>query len=259
MPGPVVVGVDGTEETFRAVRWAAAHADRHGTGVRLVHAVEHHRDPAGVLRAALAAVTAAGLPVTATIGDVSAAELLVRESAGASLVVLGTQGHGGFSGRLIGVAASTVAARGSCPMTVVGGAEPMAGPVVVGVDGTPTSDAAVDFALREASLRGTDLLAVHGLVDPVSATVLDPDRAHELVAERLAHLVGRYPEVKVTQEEVRNKPGAALVEYGAGAQLVVVGSSRRIGKRGLVLRSTGQHLLYRAPCPIAVVRSDHAI
>ena len=156
-------------------------------------------------------------------------------------------------------------------MAVVGVDEPVAGPVVVGVDGTRTSDVAVDFALREASLRGTDLLAVHGLVDPVSATVLDPDRAHELVAERLARLVERYPEVKecndgpaplevkVTQEDVRNTPGAALAEHAAGAQLVVVGSSRRIGKRGLVLRSTGQHVLHRAPCPVAVVSRDHTM
>ncbi|MPZ78948.1 MAG: universal stress protein [Actinophytocola sp.] len=258
---PVVVGVDETAAALRAVRWAATQAGRRGTGLRLVHAVGTDGD--GEAEALRAAEAVAGMPVTVATDVVSAAELLVRESAGASLVVLGTRGHGGFSGRMIGATVTTLAARGRCPMVVLGGTdEPAAGPVVVGVDGTQTSDAAVAFAFREAALRGTDLLAVHGWTPPVSygTAALGYDRADdvaEVVAARLTGWRERYPEVPVTREVVPDTPGRVLLDRASGAQLVVVGSRRRVGYRGLVLRSTGQYLLDRAPCPVAVVRSDH--
>jgi nucleotide-binding universal stress UspA family protein len=246
MSGPVVVGVDGTAAALGAVRWAVAYADRHGGGLRLVHAVEPHD-----LAHRLDAATVAGMPVTVVKDDLSAAELLVRESARASLVVLGTRGAGGYFGRMIGATATTFAARGQCPMVVTDSAgEPAEGPVVVGIDGTPTSDAAVDFAFREAALHRTGLLAVHG------ATAPHPE-ADEMIAERLRCWCEQYREVDVTREIVPNTAGKALLDRAAGARLVVVGSRRRVGYRGLVLRSTGQYLLDHASCPVAVVRRDH--
>lgn len=262
MPRQVVVGVDGTADGLRAARWAAAHARLYGAGLRLVHAAPDHRRAERVLRAAQNAVDGAvsGRPVTVA-SSVPAAELLVHESADASLVVLGSRGHGGFTGLLTGPTAITVATRARCPMVVMGGVdEPGNGPVVVGVDGTWTSDAALDFALREASLLGTGLIAVHGLTAPVAGVgVLGRDRAEEVVAKRLSRRAACYPDVEVRQEVLAGTPGRVLLDLAATAQLVVVGSSRRTGYRGPLLRSTSQHLLHRAPCPVAVVRRDHPI
>ncbi|MFI7680149.1 universal stress protein [Actinophytocola sp. NPDC049390] len=261
MSRPVVVGVDGTADALRAVRWAAEHAGPRGADLRLVHAASSPACAARVVREARDVVyeVAAGLPVSVVTGELPSAELLVRESAGASFVVLGSRGRGGFSGLLIGTTAVTVAARGGCPMVVMGGPDERGdGPVVVGVDGTVNSDAAIDFALREASLRGTGLVAVHGLIAPVEGNVT-PDRVAETIAERLADRGARYPEVKVVQEVVADTPGRALLDRAASAQLAVVGSGRRIGYRGALLRSTSQYLLHQAPCPVAVVRRDHPI
>ncbi|GAB1516713.1 universal stress protein [Actinophytocola sp. KF-1] len=259
MPGPVVVGVDGTADTLRAVRWAAVCAGLRDAGLRLVHASSSRDDVPRIARDAAHEV-AAGLPVTVVIGDLSPAELLVRESVGASLVVLGNRGHAGFSGRLIGATAITVAARGRCPMVVMGGPEePGSGPVVVGVDGTPACHAALRFAMTEASLRGAGLIAVHGLMTPGADATRDRDRMEELIAERLTDHRASHPDVKVVHEIVADTPGRALLDRAASAQLVVVGSGRRIGYRGALLRSTSQYLLHQAPCPVAVVRRDHPI
>lgn len=263
MSRPVVVGVDGTVDALRAVRWAAGHAGLRDTGLRLVHAASSRERAEGVLRDArdVVAEVAAGLPVTVVIGEIPAAELLVRESAHASLVVLGGPGHGGFSGLLTGTTALTVAGHGRCPLVVMGGPEDAGnGPVVVGLDGTATSDAALDFALREASLRGTGLIAVHGLTTPgVKDTVLDRDHAHAMIAERIATRQADHPDVKVVEEVVLDTPGRALLGHATSAQLAVVGSRRRLGHRGLLLRSTGQYLLHQAPCPVAVVRCEHRV
>lgn len=252
MPGPVVVGVDGTADALRAVRWAAEHAGRHGIGLRLVHALEQ---PAGADRAAgllrtaenIARDAVPGLPVTAVTDAAPAAELLVRESGDASLTSLGGRGHGGFTGRLIGVTALTLATRGHCPMVVMTG-EPGPGPVVVGTDGSQTSDAALSFAFREAVVRGNDLLVVQSSVQDAPP----PD----VVAEQLECWRARHPDVKVSHEIVPDAPGRALLDRTTGAQLVIVGSRRRTGCRGLVLRATGQLLLHHAHCPVAVVRWD---
>jgi nucleotide-binding universal stress UspA family protein len=258
--GPVVVGVDGTAAARRAVRWAAEYAGRHGNELRLVHAVErpYGQDRvARVLRMAegVARETVTGLAVTVATGEMSPAELLIRESGHASLVVLDGPGHGGYSGQLIGDTTRRLAAQGRCPMVSMTG-EPGQGPVVVGTDGTRTSDAAVAFAVHEAAVRGTDLLAVLGCPQ-TAAGGEPPGDAVETVAGWLVPWRARYPEVKISQEVVLDTPGRALLGRAVGAQLVVVGSRRRVGYRGLVLRATSQLLLHHAPCPVAVVRWDH--
>lgn len=260
MPGPVVVGVDGTADALRAVRWAAVRAGLSDVGLRLVHASQTCDGVSRIARD-VADETVGGVSVTVVTGEGSAAGLLVRESASASLVVLGNRGHGGFSGLLVGATVATVAARGRCPMVVMGGPEELGnGPVVVGVDGTPTCDAALGFAFAEASLRCTGLIAAHGMVSAVEEDVArDRDRVAELIAEQVAGHRSSYPHVKVVQEVMADTPGRALLDQAASAQLAVVGSGRRIGYRGALLRSTSRYLLHHAPCPVAVVRRDHPV
>jgi len=84
----------------------------------------------------------------------------------AQLVVIGDRGLGGVAGLLIGSVAFALAAGGSCPVVIVRGqTDATDGPVVVGVDGSPISEAALAFAFEAAALRGAPLLAVHAWRD----------------------------------------------------------------------------------------------
>jgi nucleotide-binding universal stress UspA family protein len=286
---PVVVGVDGSPSALHAVRWAAAEAVRRGLPIKLVHG---YQSPVGLHGGAVAsgvvrnALRAEGRRILRhaqeAVADVSAelrpaivleyapvVPMLANESTSASLLVLGTRGLGGFTGLVIGSTAVLLAGRAHCPMVVVRGAgdgpPPEAGPVVVGVDSHDNSEAAVGFAFATAASHGADLVAVHTWTDSITDTVLlghpaPPDfepaqrNAYATLIERVAGWQEKYPEVRVTREVVRDHPSRALLRYAAGARLVVVGTRGRGGFRGLVLGSTGQHLLHHAPCPVAVVR-----
>jgi nucleotide-binding universal stress UspA family protein len=285
----VVAGVDGSECGLQAVRWAAAEAVRRQLPVRLVAA---HAWPSGGLvgdpglgvdyRAVLRDVVLGHLATAAADARQVAPELdieqvevtgypvpvLLGESAHAEIVVLGDRGLGGFTGLLIGSVAVEVTAHASCPVIVVRGSEPdrtgpRPEPVVVGVDGSPTSEAATAFAFEAASLRRVPLVAVHVwrdvLVDATMAPLLDWDvidsDEREVLAERLAGWTEKYPDVPVRRLVARDRPARALVEESGRAQLVVVGSRGRGGFHGLLLGSVSQALLHNAHCPVAVVRS----
>jgi nucleotide-binding universal stress UspA family protein len=282
----VVAGVDGSRRGLKAVRWAATEADRRGLPLRLVTAHSWMigglnpglaLDPDVVLRdvsldnlraaAAAAARVAPQLEVEQVEVTGSPAAVLQAESAGAELVVLGNRGLGGFTGLLIGSVSVELAAHATCPVVVVRGPEPdyaspLCDPVVVGVDGSPMSEAAVAFAFEAASFRRVPLVAVHvwqdSVLDPTMAPLLDWDAVEsderEVLAERLAGWATKYPDVPVRQLVVRDRPAHMLVEQSGRAQLVVVGSRGRGGFSGLLLGSVSQALLHHADCPVAVVR-----
>jgi len=121
---------------------------------------------------------------------------------------------------------------------------------------------------RDVVSRPVISVDTHSTVrDAVTDTVLlghpaPPDfepaqqRAYETLAERLAGWQEKYPDVHVRREVVRDHPSRALLRYAEGARLIVVGTRGRGGFSGLVLGSTGQHLLHHAPCPVAVVRTE---
>lgn len=284
----VVAGVDGSECSLQAVRWAAAEAARRLVPLRLVAAhawpsggligdpglgVDHRAVMRDVVLGHLAAAAGAARQVASGL-EVEQAEvagypesILPAESAHAEMVVLGSRGLGGFTGLLIGSVAVAVTAHAACPVVVVRGPEPdltapRAEPVVVGVDGSPVSEAAVAFAFEEASLRRVPLVAVHvwrdRLLDAAVAPLLDWDAIEsderQVLAERLAGWSEKYPDVAVRRLVAYDRPARALVEESGRAQLVVVGSRGRGGLHGMLLGSVSQALLHHAHCPVAVVR-----
>lgn len=142
-------------------------------------------------------------------------------------------------------------------------------PVVVGVDGSPSSLDAVEVAAREAGLRGVDLLALHvwntrserayeGPGDPLNA-VVDIERLRQeeqrLLDETVAPWQERHPRLVVERRLVRSRVRPSLIEASCDAQLVVVGARGRGGFTGLLLGSVSQALLHHAHCPVAVVRA----
>jgi nucleotide-binding universal stress UspA family protein len=183
------------------------------------------------------------------------------------MVVLGSRGLGGFTGMLIGSTAVGVTAHGHCPVVVARGSEGRTGPVVVGVDGSPTSELALAMAFEEASLRRAELIAVHAWSDVPTQSYAAANRtleqwdaeqvkAEELLAERVAGYREKYPDVVVTRSVTKDQPVANLLAHAAVAQLVVVGSRGRGTFSGLLLGSTSQAMIYHAPCPVLVAREQ---
>jgi len=283
MTEQIVVGVDGSESALQASRWAAHEAALRDADVRLVHvrqlplllpaedlyALELTEQGRKWLSAARdAALDAApDIDVHTDLRTGQPGEELVAETEDAGLVVVGSRGLGGFRSLLLGSVANALTAHGHCPVVVMRGrAVPEAGPVVVGVDGSPGSDNALEFALAAAAVRGVDVLAVlawtyEGLADawlPATA-VVDWDEIAEAQRrqfdDQLAKARTRYPDVPVRTVRFRGRPADGLLEHAENAQLVVVGTHGHHRLPGGALGSTSYAVLHHATCPVAVVGS----
>ncbi|MFF5264715.1 universal stress protein [Actinomadura viridis] len=138
------------------------------------------------------------------------------------------------------------------------------GEIVVGVDGSEGSAAALAFAFEEASLRGARLRVVLAWTHPepagpggVEPLVYDVDAVGEEQERALAEFVAGgqadFPDVPLTRQVVRARPARALAEASGRVDLLVVGTRGRGGFAGLVLGSVGHALVHRARCPVAVV------
>jgi nucleotide-binding universal stress UspA family protein len=141
----------------------------------------------------------------------------------------------------------------------------MVNPVVVGVDGSPSSLAAVEVAAREAALRGTELRLVHAFGGPSvhmpphvrpwsPATAGLRELVDGTLAEAERRARGAAPRVPITRDVTVGEPVVVLEIESRTASLVVVGSRGLSGFGSLLLGSTGVHLAAHARCPVLVVR-----
>lgn len=278
---PVVVGIDGSVTALRAVRWAALRALRDELPLRLVHAyqlpvgfpsgVTEEESVLAVLRREgrrwlgeardVAGVVAPDVAVETALAATPAATGLLREAADASVLVLGNRGRSALADLLVGSTSLALTSRSDGPVVLVREDANMPGPVVVGVDGTRASEAAVEFAFAEAAAEGAPLVALHAYAASVYEAALAGNNApldwvrhreiaDETLAERLAGWQEKYPDVRVEREAVHDRPTRALRRCARTARLVVVGR-----RGGAVLGSTSHHLLHHATCPVAVVRT----
>lgn len=274
--GRVVVGYDGSEAAEQALHWAAARAARRRLPLELVHAVpvwpydvvgDHLEASRAAARECVDAAAERlreqdpALDVSTVVEVCSPASLLLERSEHAEAVVLGRRGRGGFAGLHLGSTAAQVASHAGAPVVVV--RETPGTGVVVGVDGSPASDAAVRFAFEEADAHGEALTAVHawlpvyaGLGDlPYYDDVTPRDEEDDaLLAERLSGHREEHPDVEVRRVVRSLHPVPALLEAAQGARLLVVGSHGRGALAHLLMGSVSTTLLHHAPCTIAVVR-----
>ncbi|MFB7596146.1 universal stress protein [Streptomyces sp. NPDC056160] len=288
---PLVVGVDGSAPSLRAVDWAADEAVLRRLPLRLVYAPLWERyegaqlagEPSSpdaeelvelIVRAAArrARHRQADLSIsTATLPE-SPEYALVSESENASALVVGSRGRGNVPDILLGSVSLWVAAHADCPVIVVRGSHdeqarvPVHGRVVVGVGGAAAS-AAVEFAADEAGRRGAVLEAVrawrrpahetidHALITRVSAHGYEPQHGYEQqAAEALeAALLDIPADVKVQRRLVEGPARRVLLDAACEADLLVVGACRRAGHFGLQLGRVAHTVLHHSPCPVAVV------
>lgn len=283
---PVVVGVDGSPRSLTAVATAAAEAAARHRALRILHA--YTWPPIGMIAApgipgpslqacrALAesylqaatehaAKTAPDVDTTSDTVVGAAAPALVAESRHANLLVLGDHGFGGIAELLVGSTAAQTAAHAACPLLVVRGDRQPDGPVVAGVDGSARSMLALQYAAEQAVRHGTELVALHAW-NGKDGTDLDADlpmsyefwsgdeQERRVLAEAVAGLAARYPDLRIRREVRRGSARRLLTEWSRTAQLVVVGDRGHGGFAGLLLGSVSRYLLYRSACPIAIVR-----
>ena len=280
----IVVGTDGSPRATKAVHWAAEEAVRRHAVLEVVDAwlppypIGGHdlfTDYGPIERAAQAQVTAVAERLRKELPELSgvavstpmehAAAALVRIASGADLLVVGARGHGGFASLLLGSVSEHCLTHAPCSVAVVPetSSDNPVGCVVVGVDGSPSSERALEWAAHEAVLRRARLDVIHtrdvpALVIPTSlvggadAAQQDSRAMLERVTRGLKDQLGEVPEMEL--RPVAGPTVPTLLEAAGQADLLVVGARGLGAVRGWLLGSVSRQCAQHAPCPTVVVR-----
>lgn len=279
---PLLLAYDGSSESRRALDWAATESLRTGSPVHVlavnevlpptwggvggmyVYSESYTADSSGLLEDAAKALAEAGVTaVTTEQRSGHVVDELLRAAASASLLVVGSRGHGRAGEAVLGSVSQHLARHATCPVVVVREPhDPDASRIVVGIDGSRTSIAALEYACQRAESTGETVVALHAWrvrapstdVWKAEARSVDTTERELLLAESIAGVRVDHPDVRLEQEVVAVAPDDSLVDASASASLVVVGSRGLGFFSGLLLGSVSQAVLHRATCPVAVVR-----
>lgn len=287
MSESVVVGFDGSEGSTQALRWAAEAAKQRGWMLQVITTWNMPAADLGIgasatlqeelideLRKEASSVNDEGVQIASdmgvnAVGEIAvgrAAAILVKLSADAEMVVVGSHGAGGMTGFLLGSISRQVAAHAKCPAVVVRPRGEDAGGIVVGVDGSPHSLKALRWAFEQASQDAQPLRVLHTWeIPPTWSMVEVPSYVPEVLihdygnaelrktSEALAGFREEYPDVAVRQEVMKGSPVKALVKASESATMLVVGSRGLGGFKGLLLGSVSHAVVHKASCTVAVV------
>ncbi|MGY1753380.1 universal stress protein [Blastococcus sp. SYSU D01042] len=221
---------------------------------------EARQDPAvtavpGAAEVEAEVVVAAGTP----------AQHLVSRAEGARLLVVGSRGRGGVRSTLLGSVALHCVAHAPTAVVVVhpGAVQPPLR-VVVGIDDSAMSRAALARAADEAAGLGAELDVVAALQpvaywSEVQAAAMAPmaevrQQVRERAEETVAEVLGQGTSARLRVEE--GAPAQVLTRAADGAALLVVGSHSRSSIGGMLLGSVALHCAVHAPCPVMVVRPE---
>jgi nucleotide-binding universal stress UspA family protein len=291
MSKQLVVGIDGSNHSARALEFAAAEAVLAGRELEILHALEVPTpvDFYGVQVAAPDATSMQGyaeellasaekqvrslqpdLTVRTRYEIGSPTWVLAEASTDAAGVVVGSRGLGAVGSAVLGSVSSRLATHAECPLFVVGDQDqlPDTGPIVIGVDDSDFSSAACRFALEEAVLRRTTVRAVTAYRIPALAVPVEPQLITELkeserieAGKLITEIVRRSrtpqtQDVEVEAVAVEGAPADVILDQARDAQLIVLGSHGKGLVRRLLLGSVGQQVLQDADRPVAIIDFD---
>ena len=280
MSSTIVVGVTGGPETSRAADWAAVRAAATGQSMQLLGVVGGAVGAVGegpvvesamtatqeMLDAEAARLSGSGATVTTRVVVGDPVTALIAASKDAAMLVLGSDYRGADSGPARGSHGIRIVAASSCPVAVVPDIDlgDRRG-VVVGVDGSAVSDAAIDFAADEAERLGERLIAVcvwTPVASPRHSPMVFPEQyresmnelTRETLAASLAGVRERHPSLEIEEHVAEGYPATVINHLAADARLAVVGSRGRGAVRRFLLGSISHEVLQRLATVTAVVR-----
>ncbi len=273
----ILIGYDGSEDADSAVEWAATAARLRQEPVVVVIAEDTGADALGLRWWPQSYWRELGERAQGLLREAGVSDVRVERHAGAlvpalvpladdaSMLVLGSRGHGRAGQAFVGSTSQGAAGHAPCPVIVVREqANADSDRLVVGVDGSAGSEAALEFACRQAELTEQRVLVLHGTgaapdaasAAPAASATPDPTRepVPAAVAEAVARARAGHPGVPLETEAVGQGAAQALVDASCDATLVVVGSRGLRAYEGMQLGSVSHDVLRRARCPVAVVR-----
>lgn len=286
----VLAGVDGSPPSAAALAWADGEAQVRGWSLTALlswtyldqvqrraasgatGAIPEDQVGEAAAQAELAAVVEQTLGAERrgsielrTVCDLPAKALLdAAAEPDVGLLVVGSRGHGALRSRLLGSVSRQCVHHAPVPVAIVRRETPGAiERVVVGVDGSPNSMAALRWAAAEAIAHDVKLVVVHSWTTPV---VPDPmgyaafvdlapieAESHELVDQLLNDLDPAMRPPEIVKLVVGDRPADVIVSAATDASVVVVGSRGRGGFAGLLLGSVSNDVLHHAPGVVVVV------
>ena len=255
----ILVGYDGSEDADAATAWAAEAARLRREPVVVVIAEDTGADAVGLRWWPQSYWRELGERAEGLLREGGVSEVRVERHTGAlvpalvplardaTMLVLGSRGHGKAGQTFVGSTSQRAAGHAPCPVVVVREpANPASDRVVVGVDGSHGSDAALDFACSQAELAHQRVLVLHGSGAEGEAAL---DVADAVTRARVGH-----PDVRLEAASVDQPAAQALVDASTDAALVVVGSRGLRPYEGMQLGSVSHDVLRRARCSVGVVR-----
>lgn len=280
MSDTIIVGVTDARVAERAIDWAAARAAARHQKIELLAVIGGAVGTVGegdVVEAACADAQdmldahvdrledAGGVAPTTRVEAGNPARVLIEASEHAGMLVIGSdyRGHGGPARGVHGV---RIAAGAHCPVVVVPDidVDGRSG-VVVGVDGSPTSEHALRFAAAEADRLGETLVAVSvwtPLEVPRAGLAVYPEMylanmqagTEETLALALAGLASDYPDLTVERVVAQGYPSQIINDHAERARLAVVGTHGRGAFARFLLGSISQEVIAHLATVTAVVR-----
>ncbi|MFT8704409.1 universal stress protein [Bifidobacterium aquikefiricola] len=286
----ILVGVDGSDASYKATWWAANYAKHAGLTLQIVCAYSlpsyaavsfdatytalgddnaAHSDAQEILSRAKAIADEQGVEAATLIVTGDPASVFVELSRNYNLIVIGNRGKGGLAERLLGTTSSSLPAYAYCPIVVVPYTDDdgnlmhlnnTIAKIAVGSDESKWGLKALEIAAGFANGWGAELNVLSAVPNIDGLTGSDSPEERGVMESYMEDLDARikplqvlYPNLRIYKSIVPGSAVNALTKASHNYDVVVVGSRGRGGFTGLLLGSTSQGLLQHAVSPVYVV------